>query len=664
MNVINLKEGKHPIIIKPNLGQPVLLNLRDFKGNDGIYVKKVVFEAYIIAIPKHSTQDILESFHLNAYIQPILKDEGTFEERRGERYPIQIVEIEVAKDMDFEEHGVISEVNYATWDMYESISRVGNIFGDRTRIHKVLFQIKNIKSIERLLGETGRKFLLFDIVHDVPNKIVDKINFHGIALYDKDWANFRFIHATDFHVARRNDFISKFLKDKQKKKRKRSKKLKDLQDLGETTISSRDFEFKEEVQEERLEDLRFGKYNFNYNLRKLNEYINNRVKENELDFVLMTGDLIDYLDVARGNYQYKNNFHVFFDILLGLNKGLDKPPYLGEDHEYINKKEIMAPLFTIVGNHDYRKAHYSVRMGNVPKIFGMTKKDLRRYHDIKFFNYLKALYSRDAFLKDYIRYFNPNLNYKVKVGDQYNIIFLDTGQDSIADMHDLVKGSPSTKGLIDNQIDLLRAYIQLCQDEKIIIAMHTPPVSPNLSYLKRRKVKRMLKIKRDLRWEDLYEQNLQRFNDTGRLEKILNLKYQTIMYNWAKFLKICTGSDEVIRRKVDLILCGHTHTLKEFRLKEVKKDESEMINIGFYFAPIIIDIPCEIYTSKYRDSFKEFKDPMDFKVWFDVNKPFIFQTQAIGPISLKYKFKPPGFRYFSIENNQIKEVKVFSLHLK
>jgi hypothetical protein len=55
---------------------------------------------------------------------------------------------------------------------------------------------------------------------------------------------------------------------------------------------------------------------------------------------------------------------------------------------------------------------------------------------------------------------------------------------------------------------------------------------------------------------------------------------------------------------------------------------------------------------------------MDFKVWFDVNKPFIFQTQAIGPLSLKYKFKPPGFRCYKIENDQIIEVKVFSLHLK
>ena len=56
--------------------------------------------------------------------------------------------------------------------------------------------------------------------------------------------------------------------------------------------------------------------------------------------------------------------------------------------------------------------------------------------------------------------------------------------------------------------------------------------------------------------------------------------------------------------------------------------------------------------------------PIDLKIWCDVNKPFVFQTQAIGPLSLKYKFYPPGFRYFTIRNNQIVRATIFSLHLK
>jgi hypothetical protein len=293
----------------------------------------------------------------------------------------------------------------------------------------------------------------------------------------------------------------------------------------------------------------------------------------------------------------------------------------------------------------------------------MKHSDIKGYYDIKFFDYFFALYSRAKFLKDYFRYINPNLNYRVKIGDKYNFIFLDTGQDSIADMHDLLKGGPSTKGIKDYQVDLLRTYIQLSYNEKIIIVMHTPPISPNLGSLIRRKFKKRFKIKkRSLKWSDFYEENLKVYEENGRLDKILNLKYETIMYNWATFLKICTGSDKVIRRKVDLVICGHTHTLKEYRLKEAK--ETERINFGFLFFPIYIEVPCEVYTSNYRKKFKKFKDPKDLKIWFDVNKPFVLQTQAVGPISALYKYKPPGFRVYTIENDQITNAQVFSLHLK
>lgn len=645
------------------MGQPVLINLRDFKNEDGTFIKKVVFEALIITIPEHPIQEILQYFHLNIYIQPILKDEGKFSERRGEKYPLQMVEVDKVLKLDWEDESELDEDNCIIWDIFNTLLQIEDIFGDRKELYKIKFKIKSIKKIEKILKEKKSSFILFDIIHDVPNRTEDKINYHSVCIFDKDWTNFKFIHATDFHVARRNDFISKFLKDKAVDKFKRVKRKKKNPSKASAFILSRDFEFREEFQEDRIEELRYAKYNFNYNLRMLIDFINKEVKANNLDFVLMTGDIIDYIDIARGNYQYENNFYVFFEILLGLNRGLDIPPCL-TDKDYINKKEILAPIFTIVGNHDYRKGHYSIRAGNLRKIFGMTKKDIKGYHDIKFFNYLKALRSRDKYLRDYFIYLNPNLNYKIKIGNQYNFIFIETGQDSIADMHDLLKGGPSTKGLKDYQIDLLRALINLSYNEKIVIVMHTPPVSPNLGPRKRRKFEKKFKLKRKLQWSDFYEQNLKKYLGESRIDKILNLKYQTIMYNWATFLKICTGSDKIINRKVDLILCGHTHTLKEFRLKESKKDESESISMGFYFTKIHIRVPCEVYTSRYRDKFKSFKDSLDLEAWFDAKKPFIFQTQAIGPLSLKYKFKPPGFRYITIENNQITKINVFSLYLR
>ncbi|MHA1488250.1 MAG: metallophosphoesterase family protein [Promethearchaeota archaeon] len=659
MNKLDLEKGEYPIIIKPNLGQPILINLREFKNEKDIFVKKITFNALIIALPEQSIQEILEFFYLNIYIQPILKDEGEFTERRGEKYPLQILEIEKIKKLDFRDQGVLEEENCIIWDIYNSLLKIDEIFGKRRELYKIKFKIKKIKSINRLLKETGRNLLLFDIVHDLPNRFVDKINYHSIALFDKKFADFSFIHATDCHVARRNDFILRFLKDKVREKVKLQEKHKRKLSKIDRSVLTRDFEFKEEFQEERLKDLRFARYNFNYNLRKLISYINDRVVKNELDFVLMTGDLIDYNNIASGNYQYENNFQVFIDILLGLNRGLDKTPFLIEE-EFVNKQEILAPIFTIVGNHDYRKGHYGINLGNINQIFGMTKKEIKGYHDAKFVNYLKSIRSRDKYLKDYFRYVNPNLNFKVKIGKHYNFIFIDTGQDSIADMHDLLKGCPSTKGLKDEQIDLIRAYIQLSHDEKIVIVMHAPPISPNL--VKKRKFEKKFKLKRELQWSDFYEDNLKKYLGCARLDKVLNLKYQTIMYNFSNFLRICVGADKIIRRKIDLILAGHAHAIKEYRLKEMK--ETETISMGFYFTKIPIDVPCEVYANKYRKIFKKFENPKDFQIWFDVNKPFIFQTQPVGPIGLKYKFKPPGFRYFIIKNDQIKDVKIYSLHLK
>jgi len=663
--MLDLNKGKFPIVIKPNFGQPVLINLRDFKKEDGSYLKNITFDALIIVIPNQTIQEILESFHANLYMQPILKDNGEFSKRRGEKFLLNILEIEKIEKLDFRDQPVLEEDHCILWDIFNTLLQIDKVFGERSALYKIKIEIKIplIRNIGNLIKNSGRSYILFDLVHDIPNLLEDKINYHSIAIYDKDWSDFKFIHASDFHISRRNDFILNFLKEKTRARivryENRESKLQKLDKL----VLTRDFEFRDGFQEEKYKKLRFAKFNFNFHLRKLINYINYQVSTNDLDFVLMTGDLIDYLNIARGNYQYENNFQVFMDILLGINKGLDKVPYLGKDDEFINKQEIMCPIFTTVGNHDYRKGHYGMRFGQIHKIFGMTHSDIKGYYDTKFFDYIFAIYSKDKFLKEYFRYFNPNLNFKVKIGDDYSFIFLDTGQDSLADMHDLLKGGPSTKGIKEYQVDLLRTYIRLSYNKKIIVVMHTPPISPNLSFTKRRKLKKKFKIKgRSLKWSDLYEDNLKRYIGSARLDRILNLKYQTIMYNWSTLLKIFTGSDKIIRRKVDLILCGHTHTLKEYRLKEAQ--ETERINFGFWFLPIYIEVPCEVYTSKYRDIFTSFNDFLELKIWYDVNKPFVFQTQAIGPISALFKFKPPGFRYFNVKDNQITEVKVVSLHLK
>jgi len=659
---LDLSKGTFPIIIKPNLGQPTLINLNKYFDSHG--EKKITFSTLVIAMESHSVERILEQFHSNLYIQPIIKDHGNFSERRGEKYPLRAIEIKKIDNIDLEDQPLLTEENCIAMDIFKTTLNVKGIYGKRSALFEITYEIPYpiINNIIQILNKSGRKVILFDIVHDIPNMSESKINYHSLAIFNKDWESFKFIHATDLHIARRNDFIINFVRDKKRSEISRCRNNNKKIEKVDKFVLDRDFEFKEEFQDDRYEDLRYAKFNFNYQLRKLINFVNQKVSIDECDFVILSGDLVDFVKIAKGNKSYKNNFEVFVDILLGLNKGLTHPPFLGNDEEFINKNEILVPIFTLAGNHDYHGGHYGLRFLGFHKKFGLTRSDINGYDDIKLSDYFLAFNSKDKTLKDYLRYINPNLNYKLKIGKHYNFIFLDTGHDSIADLHDLLKGGPSTKGFKDYQMHLLRSYIQLSHDEKIIIIMHAPPISPNISSNKKKKYKKKFKIKnRAIEWSDFYEENLKKFNETGRADRILNFKYQTIVYNWSTFMKIITGSDEIIRRKIDMVLCGHTHTLKEYRLKETK--ETEIINHGFWLLPFYITVPCEIYTSRYRDIFKTIKNPKDLQIWFDVNKPFIFQTQALGPLSSQYKFKSPGFRYLSISDNQICRVDVYSLFL-
>jgi len=516
---LDLNKGDFPIIIKPNLGQPILINLKDFKNKEGKYFKSITFEAIILTISNQTIQEIGKDFHLNTFIQPILTDVGNFLERRGERYPLKLIEI-TKLNKNITENNLLNEENCIIFDLQNTILKEEEILGERNGLFKMVFEISDIKRIEAVFKESERNLLLFDIIHRVPNRNEEIINFHSLALFNKDLDSLRFIHATDLHIARRNDFLSNFLKERTRQKVKNQKKSRKIPTTTNEFILKRDFDFKKGFQLYRFKELRTAKYNFNYHLRKLISFVN----DNKFDFILLGGDLVDYVELANFDEDYKNNFHVLFDILLGLNKGLNKTPFLVTDKEYINSKEILCPIFTIPGNHDYRRGHYSIKFGNIHKIFGVTKKDIKNYEDSIDFSYIKALYSKRRFLKDYFMYLNPNLNFKIKIGD-FNFIFLDTGRDSIADIHDLIRGAPSTRGLKDYQIDLLRAYIKLCGDEKIIIVMHTPPVSPNLSILKRRKYRKKLKLRyRKLKWSDFYEDNLKKKLGSSRLDTLFNLK--------------------------------------------------------------------------------------------------------------------------------------------
>ncbi|MCK4384383.1 MAG: hypothetical protein KAW66_13870, partial [Candidatus Lokiarchaeota archaeon] len=54
-------------------------------------------------------------------------------------------------------------------------------------------------------------FLMFDVGLKRPNKI-ERINYHSIVISKNEWTDFKFFHATDLHLAERNDRIYELVK--------------------------------------------------------------------------------------------------------------------------------------------------------------------------------------------------------------------------------------------------------------------------------------------------------------------------------------------------------------------------------------------------------------------------------------------------------------------
>jgi hypothetical protein len=133
----------------------------------------------------------------------------------------------------------------------------------------------------------------------------------------------RFIHLTDLHVALRNDLYAANVEE--------NITIPELQDPEKTRFN-----------------------NFNDNLRRFIAYANSLADEGQLDLVLLTGDLIDFL---RHGFQERedlgrNNFILFRNLILGEG---------GETHSGLK-----VPIFTSTGNHDWRfypynpEVHYGV----------------------------------------------------------------------------------------------------------------------------------------------------------------------------------------------------------------------------------------------------------------------------------------------------------------
>jgi hypothetical protein len=150
----------------------------------------------------------------------------------------------------------------------------------------------------------------------------------------------RFVHLTDLHVAARNDLWA--------------------EEIGSIIDGS-------------LQPPGQGIVNFNTHLRRFIQWANDQADAGELDFILATGDLIDFVRIGLSEREPgDNNWTILIDILTGSPR----------ESDYGNKG-LKVPIFTSPGNHDWRPLPYPPSA--TLDIFNITKKCAREldylYHD-------------------------------------------------------------------------------------------------------------------------------------------------------------------------------------------------------------------------------------------------------------------------------------------
>lgn len=320
---------------------------------------------------------------------------------------------------------------------------------------------------------------LFNFIQKCPTDKMYNINFHSVYIHEKDWHNFSFIHATDTHIAWRNDFIQSKIQ----------------QDWPDAIIKKR-------VGGKITTVYPTGDYiNFNQNFRDFLRYANNLHRQGRVDFIVLTGDLVDFIggDVEGRLAGGGDNFKLFRDLVAAW------PIYEG----MIVDEELEVPLFTITGNHDYRPYEYplvaqyelshlgiDLYKSENYNCFGLDedearvyetgpKKEVPEYTQDDGFKHISYLKQRNH---KYRALINPDENYVIDLG-KHRIICLDSRHDEgtitglwnylvhhSESRTDFIAGSPDSAGFWPEQIQFLRKQVN---DVKglVIIAFHAPMIN-------------------------------------------------------------------------------------------------------------------------------------------------------------------------------------------
>lgn len=282
----------------------------------------------------------------------------------------------------------------------------------------------------------------------------------------KNWDNFGILHATDIHITGRTNAI-----------------LSALRGLGRNESIAA-----------------FNDYNDGF--RDFIRYANHLHDKGLIDLIVATGDLVDYQFEGETNAPSKlgGNFLLFELLLRGMSPSPRGTPV----------QELHVPIFTTLGNHDYRRIPYLLHLtldvpthpeiDNAPS-FNLTRTDVNALQGPT-----PSLSSDDAFAMvqvnqptHYLKRINnvtaDGSSYLVRLGPNHRIVVLNSQHDigvlegaldaiqvflgsGSEDQKSFADGAPNQVGILDSHLALLsQALSEAGSDGVVIAGIHGPPIN-------------------------------------------------------------------------------------------------------------------------------------------------------------------------------------------
>ncbi len=447
---------------------------------------------------------------------------------------------------------------------------------------------------------------LYDVSHEVTEHVWQTLAPHAV-YFRRSWTDFGIAHLTDPHVARRADRFGQILRD-----------------LGHMAAAER-------------------VVNVNDRFRGFVRFANAVHAAGELDLLVATGDLVDYLFESDDDPAGLGNAGFLRDLILGVAPGPDFP----------DVEELRVPILMTPGNHDYRVNPY--RLVFDLRMLAHDWKRVRNFSGIALLekearDLDNALYSPgatevadlspgdaesmiaiDAALRPFREALADPEPYVVELGP-HRVVMLDSahdvgGADSLAealgklveqwwgsgdeDFATLTGGSPNCEGIDDAEYAAALAAIEAPDDGLVIVGLHAPLVNVwqgEYPYFLRETQRPALpqqafwwavaqSANRDPRY--VREDHATWFAPAGEPEPAYLkrgdsqdlLDYGVSRGRTDDLLRALAG--EGTRRRADVVLAGHTHHHDEVSLRR-QPDGSLAFFLDFYTAN-----PSAYYPAKF-----------------------------------------------------------------